>query len=262
MKKRVKKFTASIKNIGFSSLSTILFIILWQLLTNVGILDKSIIPSPLSIFAQMVNKIGSGELLTHALLSFKRAGIGLIFALAAGIPAGFLLGGVFRKTGKILEPLMRLLEKLNPFALFPVFMMLFGIGELSKSLIIFWVCIWPIVFHTLSAIKEVEPLMIKSAKTMGATGVRLFVKVIFPATLPDIFTGIKLATQVAFYMVVSAEMIGSTAGLGRFIWVAQANYQITTLYAGTLFIAAVGVIISKILVKVESKLLVWKQSAF
>jgi NitT/TauT family transport system permease protein len=262
MSKKSNQFVKSFKKVAYSSISILLFIAFWQLSSSIGILDRAIIPQATDVFYEIFKKVSSGVLLFHAGLSFKRAGIGFLYALIIGVPVGFLLGGVFRTAAKVLMPLLKLLEKLNPFALFPVFMMLFGIGETCKEVLVFWVCIWPILFHTISGAESIEPLMTKSARSMGASGSRLFFKVTLPATTPDIFTGIKLGVQIAFFMVVSAEIVGSTAGLGWFIWISQRNYQIISLYAGTVFIAILGLIINKIFTKLESRLLVWKQSAF
>ncbi|MDF2987467.1 MAG: transporter permease [Eubacterium sp.] len=252
----------SVKKVAISSISIILFIALWQLSSSIGILNKAIIPQPIDTFYELYRKIISGTFIYHAGISLKRAGIGFLYALIIGIAAGFLFGSIFKSAYKVITPLLKLLEKLNPFALFPIFMMLFGIGETCKEVLIFWVSVWPVLFHTISGVNDIEQLMIKSAKAMGATDGKLFFKVILPATAPDIFTGIKLGVQIAFFMIISAEIVGSTAGLGWFIWISQRNYQIISLYAGTIFIAILGIIINKIFAKLEGKFLVWKQSAF
>lgn len=260
--KKTSGFLKSVKKVAISSISIILFLALWQLASSTGVLNKAIIPQPVDTFYELYKKIIGGTFLYHAGISLKRAGIGFLYALVIGVAAGFLLGGIFKSAYKVLNPLLRLLEKLNPFALFPIFMMLFGIGETCKEVLVFWVSVWPILFHTIAGVNDLEQLMVKSARAMGASGRRLFFKVTLPATTPDIFTGIKLGVQIAFFMVISAEIVGSTAGLGWFIWISQRNYQIISLYAGTIFIAVLGIIINKIFSKLESRFLIWKQSAF
>lgn len=251
-----------LKKLAVSSASILMFIALWQFSSSIGILNKAIIPQPVDTFYELYKKVMGGTFIYHAGISLKRAGIGFLYAIIIGMSAGFLLGGIFKSAYRVLSPLLRLLEKLNPFALFPIFMMLFGIGETCKELLVFWVSVWPILFHTISGVNDIEHLMIKSAKAMGANGSKLFFQVILPATAPDIFTGIKLSAQIAFFMIISAEIVGSTAGLGWFIWISQRNYQIISLYAGTIFIAILGIIINRIFTKLEDKFLVWKQSAF
>lgn len=255
-------FLKGLKKVAYSSISILLFLALWQLSSSTGILNKAIIPQPIDTFYELYKKIIGGTFLYHAGISLKRAGIGFLYAVVIGITAGFLLGGIFKSAYKVLKPLLKLLEKLNPFALFPIFMMIFGIGETCKEVLVFWVSVWPILFHTISGVNDLEQLMIKSARAMGASGSRLFFKVTLPATTPDIFTGIKLGVQIAFFMVISAEIVGSTAGMGWFIWISQRNYQIISLYAGTIFIAILGITINKIFAKLEKRFLVWKQSAF
>ncbi|MBN7773346.1 ABC transporter permease [Clostridium aminobutyricum] len=256
------KLLKQVKNMAVSSLSILLFFLLWQLASSTGLLNDSIIPQAIDVIKEIGRRLIDGVYLTHTLLTLKRAAIGFLYALIIGITAGFLLGGKFKTLAKLLMPLFKLLEKLNPFALFPVFMMLFGIGETCKEVLVFWVCVWPVLFYTILGVEGVDRLMIRSAKTMGAKGGRLFLKVILPATTPDIFTGIKLSAQWAFFMIISGEIMGSSAGLGWFIWTSQIKYQIISLYGATIYVAILGVIINKLFRKLESRFLPWKQKAF
>lgn len=157
-------------------------------------------------------------------------------ALIVGLLIGFFLASISKKLRNYVIPILQFFEKLNPFALFPLFMLFFGIGEFSKVIIIFWVAIWPIIFHTIAGVEGVDKLLIKSARTIGASPKTEFFKVILPAALPDIITGIKFSAQIAFILVISAEMLSSSAAL--------------------------GITINKILNILESKLFVWREKTF
>lgn len=246
----------------FSTLSTILFFIIWYFATATGILDTGIIPEPLKVFSQLVTNIFKGNLLSHTLLTFKRAIVGFCVALIVGLLAGFFLAAISKKLRSYVIPILQFFEKLNPFALFPLFMLFFGIGEVSKVIIIFWVAVWPIIFHTIAGVEGVDQLLRKSARTIGASPRTEFFKVILPAALPDIITGIKFSAQIAFTLVISAEMLSSSAGLGWFISIAKTQYNLPNLYGGTIFVAALGIIINKILNMLETKLFVWKEKTF
>jgi NitT/TauT family transport system permease protein len=153
-------------------------------------------------------------------------------------------------------------EKLNPLALFPVFMLFFGIGEASKVMIIFWVAVWQVAFHTLAGLLGVDQDLVKAARAMGAGRAAVFWKVYVPAALPDIFSGVKFGAQMAFVFVVSVEMLSSSAGIGWFINNAKYTHNLFDLYAGVIITAVLGILIGKILTFIEDRLFSWKERAF
>jgi len=118
------------------------------------------------------------------------------------------------------------------------------------------------VFHTADGFKNIDKLLLKSARTMGASTWIEFYKVKIPAALPDIITGIKFSSQIAFTLVISAEMLSSTAGLGWFISIAKTEYNLPNLYGGAILVAVLGIILNKILSIIEKNLTSWKQEAF
>ncbi|MEA4924601.1 MAG: ABC transporter permease [Syntrophomonadaceae bacterium] len=256
------KVLSLIKEHLINSLSIILFLAMWEILPRYGVLDQAIIPPLSAVVLKIYSLAVQGELLRHMEISLQRAGIGFLLAAALGIPAGFLLGGMFRTLEKILLPLLKLLEKVNPFALFPVFIMIMGIGEVSKVSLIYWVCQFPIIFNTIMGTKGIDQLLLKTGRSTGAGNVTLFFKVILPAAMPGIFNGLKIGAQLAFIMVISAEMLGSSSGMGWLTRNAQETYKITQLFGATMCIAIMGVIINKIFRFIENRLLVWRESAF
>lgn len=258
----MNKIIVITKKIIFGSLSIILFLAFWEIASRTGLVTSVVIPPPTLILLAMIKSAGSGELFTHMWVSLGRAGLGYLLALVVGIPTGFLLGTFFKTFEKALLPFLRMLEKLNPFALFPIFMIIFGIGNLEKVAVIFWVAQWPLIFNTISGTKGIDPNMIKAARSMGANRRVLFFKVILPATVPSIFTGIKISAQISFFMLIASEMVGSTKGLGWYYLSANYAFQIPLMYGIILFISVLGVIINVLFTKLERHFLVWKESAF
>jgi NitT/TauT family transport system permease protein len=178
------------------------------------------------------------------------------------IPVGFLIGTFYHKVDRILIPFMRMCEKLNPFALFPVFMIFFGIGNIEKIAVVFWVSQWPLVFNTIDGIRNMDRSMIKSARSMGADKKALYFKVILPSSIPNIFTGLKMSAQIAFFMIIASEMVGASSGLGWFYLSANMDYNVPMMYAIIIFITILAIIINVILSKLEKHFLVWKPSSF
>ena len=148
-----------------------------------------------------------------------------------------------------------------PLALLPVFILLLGIGELSKVTMVVYSCAWPLLLNTIAGVKQVDPLLIKSARTMGATPGQLFRKVIVPAALPTIFVGIRLASASAMLVLVASEMVGAKAGLGYLIIYSQYSFLIPQMYFGILAITIIGLTFNALLEALERHLMRWKGAA-
>jgi NitT/TauT family transport system permease protein len=242
-------------------LSILLFIGVWELLPKFGGNLETFIAPPSVVVQILYEMFTSGEVYPHIGISFFRSASGFAAAALFAIPLGFLLGGSFRTFERLVNPPLRFLGQVNPFSLFPLFILIFGIGELSKSSMIFWVCVWPILFNTINGVKTIDPLLIKSARSMGTGVFTLFFKVILPAASPGIFHGLKMGCGTAFFMLIAAEMIGASAGLGWLVWNAQINFQMPQLFAATVLISALGLSLNLSFGALESKLVGWKQKS-
>ena len=244
------------------SIALIVFFIFWEIAPRVGIADPQFIPTVSKILITIWQLAATGELFIHIIVSLERAMAGFALAAALAIPLGFLLGGWFKTFEEILDPFLQVMGQVNPFSLFPVFILLFGIGEVAKIAIIFWVCIWPILSNTISGVKSIDPLLVKSARSMGASKKVLFWKVVLPGAAPAIFTGIRMGAGISFFMLIAAEMIGASAGLGWLVLNSEVNYQIPKLFAATVTIALLGILITNLLGLIEKKLITWKEDSF
>ena len=262
MEASVKSFPQRARNRVAENLSVILFLILWEIAPRIGLVEQTFIAPPSVVLSTIWDLLKTGEIFTHIGVSLERALMGFLLAAVVAVPLGFFLGGWYKTFQRVVTPLLRLLGEVNPFALFPVFILLFGIGEVSKVAMIFWVCQWPILFHTVTGVEGVDPLLIKSARSMGADRKTLFFRVVLPTAAPSIFTGLKIGSGTAFFMLIAAEMIGASSGLGWMVWNAQVNYQIPKLFAATVTISILGLIINQLFIQVEHRLIGWKEAAF
>jgi NitT/TauT family transport system permease protein len=240
--------------------SILLFFIVWELAPKAGGLLETFIAPPSVVVITLWELLITGELCGHVAVSLGRATAGFGVASLVAIPLGFLLGGNFRRFERIVNPVLGFLGQVNPFSLFPLFILIFGISELSKGAMIFWVCIWPILLNTVTGVKGIDPLLVKSARSMGTSLPTLFFKVILPAASPGIFTGLKMGSGTAFFMLIAAEMIGASRGLGWLVWNAQINFQIPKLFAATVVISLLGLILNSLLVLLERHLLGWRSN--
>jgi NitT/TauT family transport system permease protein len=239
--------------------SIVLFVVVWQLACSTGLAPETFVASPGTIIETLWQYISDGSLYKHTAISLLRALYGFLLAVVVAVPLGFMLGGWFKNFEKIVGPLLTFLGQFNPFALFSVFLLLFGIGEFSKVAMIFWVAIWPLIHNASLGVKTVDPLHIKLARSLGMGRFQLLWKIVIPSSASFLFAGLRLAAGTAFFMLIPAEMLGASKGLGWLIINAQVNYQIPKLYTGTLVIVVFGIIIDYFFRFLEYKVVNWKE---
>ncbi|MEV7380424.1 ABC transporter permease [Streptomyces lydicus] len=242
------------------SVAIVALLLAWELAPRFGLVDRTFLP-PFSEVAQAWwELVANGQLADNAQASLVRSFSGFGAAVAVSVPLGLLIGW-YRPVADLLNPLLQVFLNTAALALLPVFVLLLGIGETSKISIVVYACAWPILFNTISAVRTVDPTLLRLAKSMDLSAPRLFQKVILPASVPTIFTGIRLAGAVSIAVLVAAEMIGAKAGLGYLINASQYNFAIPQMYAGIVTISVIGVAFNQLLVAVEKRLSSWRVPA-
>lgn len=233
------------------------FLGLWEVAPRVGLVDKVFLPPFSEVVSAWFTLVGNGQLAEHVSASLSRALIGLAIAIVVSIPLGVAIAW-YRPVAEFLNPILELFRNTAALALLPVFILILGIGETSKVALVIYAASFPILLNTISGVRTVDPLMIKSARSLGLSPVRLFQKVILPAAVPTIFTGLRMAAASSILVLIAAEMVGAKAGLGYLITASQLNFQIPNMYAGIVTIALVGVIFNGIVVAIEGRLSGWR----
>ncbi|TSI02302.1 ABC transporter permease [Lysinibacillus sp. BW-2-10] len=240
------------------SIVLILFVLLWELAPQLGLVERTFLPPFSEVIRAWWDLIVTGELWRHFEASILRSIFGFVFALVVAIPLGLIIGW-YPLARDLLTPILELFRNTAALALLPVFILILGIGEVSKISIVLFACTWPVLLNTISAVKNVDPLLIKSARSMNISSFKLFSKVILPASVPTIFTGIRMAGTGAILVLIAAEMIGAKAGLGYFITYSQYNFLIAEMYAGIITISLLGLLINYGLSSAERYFSRWKQ---
>ena len=229
----------------------------WEAAPRLGLTDPAFFPPLSEVLWAGWALAQNGQLWQHTSASVARALGGFAIAVAYAVPLGLAIGW-YRRLGEFLNPLIELLRNTAPLALLPVFLLLLGIGEVSKVAMVVYACSWPLLLNTIAAVKQVDPLLIKSARTMGASAGQLFIKVILPASIPNIFVGVRLASATAILVLVAAEMVGAKSGLGYLIIYAQYSFLIGDMYFGIIAITFIGVLFNALLQLAERRLTAWK----
>ncbi|EKQ53830.1 MULTISPECIES: ABC transporter permease [unclassified Clostridium] len=234
-------------------------LILWEVLPRLSLVNSDYLPPLSRVLLELFSLSNGSYLYMNIMVSIWRVMIGLVISISISTILGLSLGFFCYKFSEKLNPLLRFFGQINPYSLFPLFVVFLGINEEAKIGIVIWTSVWPMMFHTISAARSVDPVLIKLANSMSASKLQLFYKVIIPATIPYIFRGIREGVQMAFFILTSSEMTGSTAGLGYIIHNAGMNFLIPRLYAGGLCIVVISVILNLFLVSFQKRLLFWKE---
>lgn len=223
-----------------TTLSIVVGIVLWALASRA--LDSPLFPSPLQILRALLVAIGNGTLVVDIAVSVRRIAIGFVLGCLVGVPLGLAMG-LFPIVRAFCDPVVQFLRFVPPIAWLIPAIMWFGIGETSKTLIIFYMTVFLVLLNTMTGVASIPQNQIRSAENYGVSGSQLFAWVVFPATLSYSVAGARIAMGNSFAAVVGAELIAANAGLGYRIvdsgqWMAMDQMFAAMLVLGVLGIAA------------------------
>ncbi|WP_220789762.1 ABC transporter permease [Gluconacetobacter johannae] len=236
-----------------------LLILIWEIAPRLNLVSPVFFP-PFSVVAHTAwSLLLSGVLPRHAMASVGRAGAGLMLATALAVPLGVGISAS-RLLSDMLSPVLEAFRNTSPLALLPAFTLVLGIGEVSKVTMVVYATFWPILLNTIAGVRGVDRVLVKAGRAMGLSRVQLVTRIVLPAAMPTIFTGIRLAMSAAFLVLIAAEMNGARAGLGFFVNSAQANFQIPEMYSGILALSAVGLFFNGALVLLGRRIGVLRKS--
>jgi NitT/TauT family transport system permease protein len=181
---------------------------------------------------------------------------GFVLSVVVAVPLGLLMGSSPRVRA-FLSPIFNSLRPVPSIALIPLMVLWFGIGETAKVFVIFLASFLFVVLNTSAGVATVPNGLVRAAVNLGATRLQLFWRVIFPASLPAIMTGLKTGLAVSWAVVVAAELLGAQKGLGYMIEDAATFYKIAAVYVGVILIGGIGLAMTAALNWVEHRLIHW-----
>jgi|AGTN01.2.fsa_nt_gi ABC-type nitrate/sulfonate/bicarbonate transport system, permease component len=237
----------------------LLFLALWEIAPRLNLVDAMYIPPFSIVISQFIDLLLDGTLMPHIVASLQRAVAGYLIAVVIAIPLGFLVGW-YGIVERYLDPFLMTFRQIPILALFPIFILLFGIGENSKILLIAMGVFWSVFMNTVSGVKSVDQLFIKSARSMQTSSVDMFRKVVAPASIPYIFTGLRYASTIALIVLVSAEMIGAQSGLGYISQNWMMMFRIPEMYSAIIALTLIGLASNYLLVGIEKRVSHWKEN--
>lgn len=235
------------------------FFAAWHVASATGWLDAAVFPPIDAIVAALWNGVVGGALLDDIAISLQRSGIAFAAAVALGIPLGLFMGQI-QAVERALDPILQLFRQTSALALYPVFILLMGLGEASKVFVIFWATIFPTLLATIGGVKEVDRKLVEMAESYGASQLTVFRRVVLPASVPSIFVGLRLSATTALLLLIAAEMIGANKGVGFQVMNAQFNFQIPLMFAAIFLLAGLGLAANALLVALQNRLCRWART--
>lgn len=239
------------------SIAIVAFLALWEIAPRVGLVDSTFLVPFSTAVRALWGLAQDGQLWDDARVSLTRSAIGFGIAVGIGVPLGLLIGW-YRTVADILNPLLELFRNTAALALLPVFVLILGIGETSKIAIVVYACTFPILLNTITAVRGVDPTLIKAARSLGLSTPRLLRQVVLPSSVPTVLTGLRMAAASSILVLIAAELVGAKDGLGYLINAAQQNFEIEQMYAGIIAISLIGTIVNALLVRLERRLTRWR----
>uniref|UniRef100_A0A832H4N6 ABC transporter permease n=1 Tax=Oscillatoriales cyanobacterium SpSt-402 TaxID=2282168 RepID=A0A832H4N6_9CYAN len=195
--------------------------------------------SPERTFTALVNLFGTGAILPHIMTSLRRVLVGLIAAIAIGVPLGLLVG-LSKTLEQSTSALFQFIRMISPLSWMPIAVMAFGIGDLPVYFLLTIAAVFPILLNTTAGVHAVDRRWLLLAKSLCATQWETTLRVIIPAISAHILTGVRLAIGVIWIVLVPAEMLGVSAGLGYYILDTRDRLAYSELMAVILIIGAIG----------------------
>lgn len=235
------------KLMNYGLFSWVIVVIIWGL----GALayDEYFLPSPLETIRSMIELIQDGRLGGDIVSSVSRVINGWALSVLVGVPTGLLIGN-FKAIKHLVEPILSFIRFVPAIALTTLFLMWFGVGEESKIALIFYAAFFPVLINTIAGVATTDQALIEAASCMGASRIKVFLTVVIPSAVPNIFTGVRLALGGSFTCVVAAEMLVGNNGLGYLINSSKMYYKTGWAFAGIFTLALIGFICDRFMNKV------------
>jgi NitT/TauT family transport system permease protein len=240
----------------------ILLILIWD--RAVAITGTRLIPTPWQVavmtydftFGGVYDDAFSGTILTHVWKSMQRVYGGFLLAALVGIPLGMMIGRL-KLLRQLLDPTISLLRPIPVTAWLPLSMIFFGLGPNAAIFLVFLGAFYPILLNTMFGVRSIDPRLFEAASMLGCKGAGIFRQIVLPASLPAIFSGLRIAHGFAWILIVVGEMTGVPTGLGSVVMDGRTLSRTDLVITGMIVIGACGFITDRIIVAVSNRLLSW-----
>ena len=229
----------------------------WELASRTGLLPPVLLPAPFEVLRAAVTATERGGLLAHLGVSALRAAAGLLVGASVGLVLG-LATGLSRKLQLLLDTPLQMLRAVPPLSLVPLVILWFGLGEVAKLFIVAVAVVFPVYLNTFHGVRSVDPQLIEMARMYRVSGAALYREIILPGALPSILVGLRFALGLSWLVLIVAETIGATQGLGYVAMNAREFMQMDVLVLTIVLWALLGKAADLLARRLEERLLPWQ----
>ena len=225
-------------NTALSLSSIVIFLLAWQA-ASTWLIDPFFLPAPTTVAHGAWQLVTTHVIFTAAGVSLARILGGWLLGCLVAIPIGLIVGSS-RAARSLIDPFIHFFRFVPAIALVTLFIVWFGVGEVSKILLIAYATAFIVVVNTASGVATIPQEKIDAARCLGANGRQVFLHVVVPASIPSIYVGMRLALASSFLVIVAAEMLAAESGLGFLIWTSRLYFRIDWMFAAIVTLGALG----------------------
>lgn len=244
---------------GAPVLACIGLLAVWQVASLA--LKNDSFPTAIEAIRAIPDILGDKESLINILASLRRMAVGFGIAVLVSIPLGLLMGRS-RAVAAFFNPLLMVIYPVPKAALMPIIMLWLGVGDITKTLVIFLGVSLPVIYHSFEGAKAVEEKMLWSGAAMGLSPLQRLVRIVLPAALPEILTGCRTGLVLALITMITSEMIARQSGAGNILFNALDMGQYDTVYAMIIIVGAMGISLDAVFERVRARLVRWSEPQF
>ncbi len=234
--------------------SLVVVLVGWWLVS--WLLRLPIIPSPFAVFINIA-EVFSTRMEVHVLYSLGRIMGGIMVSILIGVPLGYLMGA-FERVNRLLSPLVYFTYPVPKLALLPIVMLLFGLGEASKLIMIVLIVVFQIIVTSRDAVRSIPQEIFRSLRSLGASRLQVFTEIILPASLSEVLTATRLALGTAVSILFFTETFGTEFGMGYFIMDAWLRVDYLDMYGGIVVLSFMGFLLFTVIDLLDSYLSSWR----
>jgi NitT/TauT family transport system permease protein len=235
----------------------LLLAVLWEVAARLELVSTTALPPLSDVVVAWIDMLKSGELLTNGVSSLYRAGMGLLISVVIGTVLGIAMAW-WKPVNVLLAPIIEVFYPLPKSALIPVTVIWLGFGDASKILLIFLGCMLPVTIGAFNGARASEQVLVWSARSMGASRLRMLWDVVMPSAMPELLNGIRTAIALSFILLVSSELIVAQKGFGYLIGFTGANGSYDAMYAVVFTVAFLGFAADRIYQVFVRRALAWR----
>ncbi len=236
----------------------LLLAIAWELAARLHLVSSDALPPLSSVIVAWLDMIRDGEIVTNGVSSLYRAGAGLGLSILIGATLGIVMAWS-KPVNVLLAPIVEIFYPLPKSALIPVTVIWLGFGDSSKILLIFLGCMLPVTIGAFNGARSSEQVLVWSARSMGASRLRMLWDVVLPSAMPELLNGIRTALALSFILLVSSELIAARQGFGYLIGFLGANGSYDAMYAVVLTVAFLGFAADRVYLLITKRALAWRE---